>query len=269
MLKRTSLVTLGTTAILVVVLVVAGRTGLLTSFNQLLSRIFSPLARVNYIVGSILHPDHYDGRSAAQLYDELEKTKAENRELLAERGRLAEVEQENINLKKMLDYQKSVNYDLITARVIARSPADPLSREQAMTLDQGSEQGIRVGQAVLDTEGILVGKITDTTGTLSQGCLLFKDNCRVAVAIQGQSGTIGIVQSDLNLALKIDFIPHGRLIEVGQIIVTSGLEEEVPAGLVIGRVSQVITEGNELWQHALVEPIGNFDTLKIVGILKR
>jgi hypothetical protein len=42
----------------------------------------------------------------------------------------------------------------------------------------------------------------------------------------------------------------------------------MPNGLVLGKISRIIKEGNELWQHALIEPLGNFNNIHMVAIIK-
>lgn len=268
MTKKKTLVTLASTGIIIIILIIAQRLGIMTRINDVINRLFSPLAQAGYWLGDLFTTNEYNGKTAFEIQRELEATQAENRNLLTQQARWAEIEQENNSLKEMLQYRQAIQYRLVTSRVIARGPREESGKEQTIILDQGQDSGVTPGLPLVDTEGILIGRITESKETISEGCLLFKDSCRVAVGIQGQPGTVGVIQSDLRLALKIDFIPHNRPVEVGQMVVTSGLEEHIPAGLVIGRISEVIKEGNELWQHALVEPLGNFDTLKVVGILK-
>ncbi len=268
MLKKSSYTVLLGTFIIIAVLITGQYVGFFHPLNNVLTKIFSPLARLSYNFGELFTKDKYTDLNSDELRNRLEKVEVDNRRLLAENGRLAEIEKENKQLKDIIGYRQTVSQSVLVARVIARSGAENSSRQQTITLDQGNKQGLATGLPITDAEGIVVGRVTDTKDYLAEGCLLFKDSCRFAVAIQGQAGTVGILQSDLNLTLKIDFIPYSRSVEVGQIIITSGLETGVPAGLVIGQVTEVIKEGNELWQHALVKPLGNFDTLSIVGVIK-
>jgi len=50
-------------------------------------------------------------------------------------------------------------------------------------------------------------------------------------------------------------------------VVTSGLEEKIPGGLVIGKVTKVNSDSNEVWQSADIEPLIDFDHLTMVSIL--
>lgn len=268
MLKRNSLVTLLSALVIVGLLAGGQAIGLLKPLNELLAGAVAPLARVGYSLGNLFKQDVYNGQSASHLSDALSKVTAENHELLNQNAQLAEVQRENDDLKKILNYQQTSGREVHAARIIARGPAEGTTHQQTIILDQGRNAGLTTGAPIVDTEGILVGKVMEVKDSISEGCLLFKDSCRLAVTIQGQAGTVGVIQSDLSLALKIDFIPHDIQISQGQMIVTSGLESGMPAGLVVGRVSQVIKEGNELWQHALVEPLGSFATLRTVAVIK-
>ena len=69
------------------------------------------------------------------------------------------------------------------------------------------------------------------------------------------------------LTVNMVFISQTEKIEIGNIVVASGLEKNIPRGLVIGRVSKVEKESNELWQSAVIEPIANLDELIIISVL--
>lgn len=268
MLKRNSLVTLLSAALVVLLLIGGQRLGILKPLNELLAGAVAPLARLGYNVGNLFKQDVYNGQSAAQLSDALAKVTAENHTLINDKAQLSEVQRENNDLKKILNYRETSGREVQVARIIARGPQQGNTHQQTIILDQGSDDGLVLGAPIIDTEGILVGKVTEVKNKIAEGCLLFKDSCRLAVALEGQAATMGVIQSDLSLALKIDFIPHDVQVTAGQIVVTSGLESGMPAGLVVGRISQVIKEGNELWQHALVEPLGSFATLRTVAVIK-
>ncbi|NCQ16170.1 rod shape-determining protein MreC, partial [Candidatus Falkowbacteria bacterium] len=51
------------------------------------------------------------------------------------------------------------------------------------------------------------------------------------------------------------------------LVATSGLEENIKRGLVVGRVAQVAKENNQVWQSAVIEPLLSLDNLTLVAIL--
>jgi rod shape-determining protein MreC len=67
--------------------------------------------------------------------------------------------------------------------------------------------------------------------------------------------------------MKMSFIPQSAVIKPGDSVVTSGLEEAIPRGLVIGKVLEVKSESNAMWQTAVIEPLISPDDLIIVSVL--
>ncbi|QQS60002.1 rod shape-determining protein MreC [Candidatus Falkowbacteria bacterium] len=268
MQQKKSLLTFIAMAVIAIFLVIGQQINILKPINEGMSQLLSPFVRLTYWFGDIFSTSSDSEKNLDQLQNEVSRLTTENNTLIVENARVAEIEQENITLRKFLDFFNASPRLYVISNVIARGLPNSFSQQQSITLDHGSLDGITIGMPIVDNEGVLLGKITETKDHISQGCLLFDNSCRIAVAIQGQPETIGVIQSDLSLTLKIDFIPHSQQISENQIVVTSGLEEGMPAGLVIGRINQVIKDGNELWQHALVKPISNFTNIKIVTVIK-
>lgn len=267
--RRQAPLTLLATALIAGILLLAGWFGWLKPLQSLAGRVFSPIASALYRAGGIFRPGQTDGKSASQLADELKTVQTENRRLQAEQARLSGVDLENNRLREYLNFLKVKPVEYQLARVVARGQAaDAWQSQQTLTLNRGSRDGLKTGMAIIDSEGILLGRLTEVTDSTSQACLLFDTNCRIAVGIEGQPGTIGVIQSDLNLTVKVDFITQNRSVAEGQTIVTSGLETNLPPNLVVGTVAAIIKQGNELWQHAVIRPSGNFDDLNVVAVIK-
>lgn len=266
--QKKSLYTFIAIAVIALILIFGQRINLFESVNNKISHFLAPLVRVTYWVGDIFSSDSEQEKNLDQANKKIEELTTENNKLLVENSRISEIKQENISLREFLNFFNNSEQSYVISNVIARGSPRGFSQEKSIILDHGSLDGIKVGMPIIDNEGVLLGKITETQEHISQGCLLFDDSCRMAVAIQGQGATIGVIQSDLSLTLKIDFISHKQPVSENQIVVTSGLEEGMPAGLVIGRINQVIKDGNELWQHALVEPVSDFQNIKVVSVIK-
>lgn len=269
MQKRNTLATLAAAAVIILILTVLADLGALRPVLSLLQRGLAPVARLAYRTGSLFHSRANDGLSQAELQDKLKAAEAENRKLLADNIRLAQLEQENATLRQRLDFFSVTNFSHVIAAVTSRGQVgDSWRQHSTLTLDRGAKDGLRPGQPIVDGQGALLGKITATTDHAAEACLLFDADCRVAVSLQGQPGTAGVIQSDLNLAIKADFIPQNMKIAEGQVMLTAGLESGMPAGLLVGKVSRIVSEGNELWQHAIISPLADFDDLSIVSVIK-
>jgi len=208
---------------------------------------------------------------------------AENKELkdklatlLVENSVCLEDKSENEFLRAQLQFVEKRGYDMEIARVVGRG-ADNISN--VLVLDKGETMGIFVGQPVLAARldatsgqgwqgGFLIGKIIKTRKNSSLALLVTDDLSKVAAKVQNQAKTVGLVEGEYGLEIKMNLIPQSELIKEGDIIVTSGLEELVPAGIIIGEVNKVDREPEEMFQNAaLVSPV-NFGKVTMVSIIK-
>lgn len=234
-------------------------------FESAITQIFKPIASGFYSVGySLRH--FYQGRLDKQkLTDLAEQLENDNRQLTVENARLNDLEEENKILREYVGFlDKQENRHLIT-NIIARGDLDNLS--QTITIDKGRADGLSEGLALVNGQGIVVGKITQTAGRIAEACLTTSSRCQLAATIQNDSRTLGIARGQLNLTISMEFIPQSEVVTVGDIVTTSGLEKDIPRGLVIGRVKEVRKESNELWQSAVIEPLVNPDDLLIISAL--
>lgn len=268
MIEKKTLSTFITLIIVIFLLVIGQQTQILSPINNKIATILSPLSKISYWLGGLISPKNSEKKSIDSLENEVEQLKVENQKLLNDNVNISQIEQENTELREFLQFFNTQPNNYIMTNVIALGNSSSIIQQHTISLDRGSNDGINVGMPIVNSQGMLLGKIIKVEPSLSQACLLLDDSCRLAVAIQGQPSTIGVIQSDLSLTLKINFIPHSQPIEENQLIISSGLEEGMPPGIVIGKINRVIKEGNELWQHALVEPIANFNDIKIVSVIK-
>jgi cell shape-determining protein MreC len=102
---------------------------------------------------------------------------------------------------------------------------------------------------------------------LSEVSLLNSPDCRLAVSVQNSDQTIGLAQGYLGLTVKLDFAPQSQKIEVGQTVVTSALEPNVPKGIVVAKVKTVDSSVNEIWQNVSLEPVADMNNLRWLSVL--
>lgn len=180
-------------------------------------------------------------------------------------SQLQETADENKKLRSTLDFIKTNNLKAVVAGVIARDASTEDSRD--LILNRGSHDGLQPGLGVVSEEGVIVGKIVETKDTTSKICLTTSPNCQLAASIQNENKTQGITDGDLGLTIKMSYIPQLEKIAAGDTVITSGLGGSVPRGLVIGKITQVRNESNEVWQEATIEPLINQDNLTVVSVI--
>lgn len=205
----------------------------------------------------------YSYGAATRGADQYQLT-AQNDILMLEVSRLQNVEEENRQLRQLLNFTKRVSLNHLVANVINRDAVNPT----VVYIDRGSVDGVEYGSAVTVNAGIVIGKIVKVLPERSAVELVNSDLSRLAVMVQGEKRTSGMVNGNLGMSLTMQFIPEETDIEAGDIVVTSGLEPNVPAGLVVGQVQRVENSKDELFRTASVST--SFDTgrLGIVEIIQ-
>jgi rod shape-determining protein MreC len=153
--------------------------------------------------------------------------------------------------RSLVGYVQRTNTQGIPARIIARS--SPTTSQ--VVIDRGTNDGIAVASAVVIGDGVLYGTIESATSTSSIVRLTEDVQSAVAGSILGKNKTIGIVNGQEGALLAMDFIPQDTLLTLGDVVVTSGLDGEIPEGLVIGTVTEIIATPSAPFIRAAIAPV--------------
>ncbi len=205
-------------------------------------------------------------RALQTLKDENIELKEQNDLLLQAYSRMLTVEAENQRLQQMLDFkQTNLQYEIEIAKIIGWPVSNWSSR---YVLGLGSKDGITKNMVAVSTSG-LIGKIVQVTETTAELMLLTDELSSVGVRIQS-SGCLGIVSGNgaQTPTLTMSFISSDAVVKEGDLVVTSGLSDIYPEGLVIGKVVRCEEEVSGMHQTAEIEMITDFYSLYEVMILR-
>lgn len=196
-----------------------------------------------------------------------EDVMAENNDLKLKLLEMNRVIAENDSLKEMLNIGKSYqHFNIKMANIIYREHDN---WSQTFTLDIGSNQGIKKGQAVVHTEG-LVGYISDVSEDKSVVVTILDPTSSVSVNISTINEP-AILKGDLSLKsnnrLKLTFIPISAQISISDMLYTSGLGSMYPSSIPVGKVIEIVNGKNDINRYAIVEPNVNIRTISQVGII--
>ena len=190
---------------------------------------------------------------ADDVMDKNEKLKKRVAELEREILYLESSRRENIRLRKLLDFKEKVPYEVKGARVIGYGPSN---WENRILINIGRDEGIEEKMPVITYNGILLGRV-DFTGAHSSQIIPLNDSDFVvgAVIAGEEERAIGLLRGqhekkNINI---MDNIAWDAEIEEGDKIVTSGLSDSYPRGLLIGEVIGVEPDNYGLSQKAEVE----------------
>ena len=259
---------LTTSAVIFGLLIFFHWTGLLSPLESLLSRLLAPMAVTFHNLGAGINKTYEQASGSQDWETQLAQKDEANANLLKDNARLHEVEAENKILRDYLKFFTDNKLDYQLASVVSREVVSQnASQRNKLIIDKGFKDGLRENLAVVNNLGLVVGRLTKVKENLAEVSLLVDQSCRLAVSIQSEAGVAGVAEGESGLTIKVGFIPQTKNISVGELVVTAGLENDVPADLVIGRVSQIDKASNELWQQAVVEPAADLDNLKVVAVV--
>jgi rod shape-determining protein MreC len=195
--------------------------------------------------------------------------RAENDRLTNENGGLQEVRRENDMLTALLQLQAGLEHETVAAAIVAREPAE---FRRAVTIDRGSDQGIATGDVVIAAGGALVGRVVEVGPNFATVTLL-TDGTSIVIGQLVSSAATGEVVGQLGGALTMTKIDSGEQIQLGEEVVTAGIEigggirSPYPKGLLVGQVIDVRRDANDVVQTAFLEPAASFDRLEYVLVI--
>ncbi len=197
--------------------------------------------------------------SLAQSYEIMENALGE---ALERNTRYTEVERANTRLRDLLDFQRQRPNQYLPAEIIGK---DPSPWFKSVVIDKGSAEGVRKGLPVVISKGI-VGMVTETWFHYAKVLLIIDQNSAVDAIIQ-QSRARGIVKGKSADRCRLDYVLRKHRIEVGDTVISSGLDGVFPKGLRIGEVSNVIPADSGVFQEVIITPFVDFNRMEEVLVV--
>jgi rod shape-determining protein MreC len=208
-------------------------------------------------------------QSAQHLFDVFEENtrlRAENQTVTAWRDQALKLTSENNALRAELHVQP----DPQLARVVARAIGDPNGGfVESVIVAAGTENGVAKGQPVIVSSGTtgdpaigaMIGKVVLAGEKIARVLLITDVNSRIPVTLE-QSHAHAILAGDNSGRPLLLFLPTGTTLSNGERVLTSASDGVLPAGLVVG----VVTEQSD---GPRVEPAADLNRLDFVQVLQR
>jgi len=166
-------------------------------------------------------------------------------------------------LEELLAFENPTSYPVEVVRIIAR---DTTGRSRSVTINKGSDQGLRVNMPIITRAGV-VGRIVTVTGKASKALLI--TDIRFAVdALLQESRERLIVGGANEELLDVNYLAVTARVAKGDTVISSGLGGIFPKGLVIGTIAEVKTKPNQLFLEAKIRPAVQLATLEEALALK-
>lgn len=192
----------------------------------------------------------------------LSELQAENDELRSRNAELEEAEQTATRLQGLLDLQSSYNLQSTAAHIISGSSD---SWSSTVTIDKGTSSGLSVGMPVTSSSGV-IGQIVECGATSSTVLLVTDESSSVSAMVQS-SRAQGMLDGSAAGEVRLDMIRADQTVEVGDIVVTSGLGGVFPKGLPLGKVTSVEKNPGSMYYTIVVEPYAHTENAEEVLVI--
>ncbi len=201
-------------------------------------------------------------RERATLRERTAALREENLRLRLRAQSLDALQAENQRLRALLDSLTRTPQPL---RALIASTVkvglDPYIGQ--IQIDKGSLQGVFVGQPVLDADGV-VGQVLHVAAQTSQVLLITDSRHAIPVkSVRSGVRAIAVGRGPVG-ALDLPYLPNHVDLDVGDTLVTSGLDDVFPPDLPVARVGRVNRVGEGEFAEVQATPTGRLDRIQEV-----
>ena len=177
--------------------------------------------------------------------------------------RFEALEQENIELRRLLDAPVRQNMRKMVAELMA---VDNTPYSQQIVVNKGAIDGVYLGQSILDERGI-VGQVMEVGTTNSRVLLISDVTHSIPVrSIRNNSRFIASGSGAID-ELYLTHVAHSADIREGDVLVSSGLGEVFPEGYPVAEVTQVIRDESRPFAQVTIAPQARLNRLKYLLLL--
>jgi rod shape-determining protein MreC len=235
--------------------------------DHLRATLLAVIHPVQQVVGA---PVHLATSGAQQLqahwqvYEKNQQLQERIQTLRLENQELAALRRENHRLRDLLNEAQRLERQVSAARIVAESP-DPF--HHTVTISRGRGDGAFANQPVISEEGV-VGQITALAPNTAQVTLLTDPNSGIPVLVR-RTRVRGLLFGTGNRnRLELRYVPSNAEVAKGDHLVTSGLGEVYPKGLLAARVIEVVRNPHAPFAEITARPVVAVNRLEDVLLLE-
>ncbi len=206
-------------------------------------------------------------------YVYLVDVKEDNRGLASQNARLRErvhkleaLEDENRRLRRLLELRQNLRTDVVSAQVIGKDTSDYF-RVVRVSLDRDTRD-IGPNMPVISPDGVVGTTLKSSKDTVDVR-LVVDAGSAVDVVVQrtGARGIISGMGDDRKYTCRVQYMQRTDEVEVGDLLVTSGVGRRFPKGIPVATVSQVVRRDFGMYQEVEATPTVDFSRLEEVLIV--
>ena len=244
-------------------IILIGSNHMLEPLRNSLSTLLTPLQYLASIPGQILD---YSAENIAtrEMLEKQNKQLMRQQLMMSERlQRFEHLYQENERLRTLLKSPIRMDTQKKVAEVIEVAN-DPF--HQYVVLNSGTDDGVFVGQPVIDGQGV-VGQVVQVDKFTSRVLLLSDTTHGLPVRItRNDVRLIANGTGELDV-IELKHVAKSTDVRVGDLLVTSGLGHRFPEGYPVARVTKVIKDAGQTYAQVLAQPLAALDRIRYVLLI--
>ncbi|MBC3873039.1 rod shape-determining protein MreC [Undibacterium flavidum] len=172
------------------------------------------------------------------------------------------LETENAHLRRLMELKERTPGKSLLVEILYDARDEYVRK---IILNKGMQQGIALGQPVIDERGV-IGQVTRVFPLTSEVTLLTDKNQAIPVQVE-RSGMRSVITGRGRSAYLDMRVTSNADIKLGDILVTSGLDGIYPAGLQVAKVAQVESKASTTFEVVLCTPIAGIEQHKQLLVL--
>ena len=178
--------------------------------------------------------------------------------------RYESLEQENERLKQILNAANNLDNKVEITRIISVN-VNPY--RHTIVIDKGERDGVYEGQVLLGTDGV-IGQILHTNFLTSEAILISDSDHALPVEINRNGLRTIVLGNGSYTKLDVPYIPNNADIEIGDLLVTSGLGGKFPSGYPVAKVDFIESDLSEQFYKVSAKPIAYLNQVRELMLLK-
>ncbi len=240
-----------------------------SSMRRITGMIVIPAQKGINTFGSYLSGITVNFSDASSLREENAALQTRVDSLTAENSKLVLDKEELNRLRSLLELADEYSdYETVGAHVISKDSGNWFS---TFTIDKGTDDGIKVNCNVIAGSG-LVGIVTAAGPNWATIRSIIDDNSNVSAMVSTTSDTC-IIAGNLQLIDNgtmslVKLTDEDNKVHVGDKVVTSNISEKFLPGILIGYISKLDNDANNLTKSGEITPVVDFKHLQEVLVIK-
>lgn len=202
--------------------------------------------------------------SRKELIAELQERETQVLELAQTAAQWSQAVHERDEALALLGYTEQVTEPILAARVRVRAAE---TDSDSVIIDKGAVDGVAAQQAVVTQDGVLYGLVAEVFANTARVVRVTDPSVVVGGGLLDVKSTVGVVEGGHGPVVRMAFVAQDTDVEVNDVIVTSGVDPQIPAGIVIGLVNVIEADPNAPFLTLFVEPLAQLQRARVVGVV--